>query len=105
MGKDKHVVKLRGIISTSTGIVVAKTHQAADVEEFHGDSPKTKSYFKVSGYKDAEGNYEVLFVETPKGRYEMTFNEGAGIWQHETASGVKFHVSLKKVVGELRYWA
>lgn len=110
MSKVKHVVALRGVISTSTGAVIAKTHQAKEVEEFHGDTPKgvkpfVASYFKLSGYKDeSTGEYCALFLTTPKGKYELKFNAGAGIWQC-TANGRKLHVSLKKVVGELRYWA
>ena len=110
MSKVKHVVKLRGVISTSTGVVVAKTHQANEVGEFHGDTPSgttpfVASYFKLAGTKDEEGNYLELFLETPKGRYPMKFNQSAGIWQYTTPLGHKIHVSLKKVVGELRYWS
>lgn len=110
MAKVQHVIKLRGVISTSTGMVVAKTHQANEVEEFHGDTPEgvkpfVSGYFKFAGYKDdITGEYFSLFLITPKGKYEFRFNVGAGVWQC-TANGCKMKAVIKKVVGELTYWA
>ena len=110
MAKVQHVIKLRGVVSTSTGVVVAKTHQANEVEEFHGDTPEgvtpfVASYFKFAGYKDERtGKYCAMFLTTPKGKYELKFNAGAGIWQC-TANGCKMKAVIKKVVGELTYWS
>ena len=96
--KKQVKIPLYGILDD---LSVAKTHQAADVVEFHGDNPikGTKGYFKVTKPFD-----DVVTVETPRGTYHLKFNKGAGIYTGE-AKGLKVHVSLKKIVGELIYWA
>lgn len=96
--KKQVKIPLYGILDD---LSAAKTHQAADVVEFHGDGPTkgTKGYFKV-----AKPFGDVVAVETPRGTYHLRFNTASGIFMGEV-NGVKVHVSLKKIVGELIYWA
>ena len=97
MAKVKYVVVLRGVISTSTGMVLAKTHQADDVVWFTDD----KQYFKVD--HRIEGQPVLI---TPKGKYELTYNK-AGFFEPSAGriNGVAVHVVLKKIVGSVIYWA
>ena len=90
--KTQHSISLVGVLSDNT---VAKTHQADQVELFLGLHPVTnKIYFVV----DPTGT-----ISTPKGSYNLskypTLNIFTGV-----CNGTKVHVSLKKVVGELRTW-
>lgn len=56
-----------------------------------------KNYFKVTL------NVSSVTVTTPKGVYQLEKHPTLNIYQGKCA-GVKTHVSLKKVVGEIRYW-
>jgi hypothetical protein len=100
--KKEHQVTLVGILDDQS---VAKTHQASEVIEFWGSTPKQPNYFKVSGHKDEDGEYACLFLQTKQGRYEMVLNRTTNVWQCTTPAGVKVHVTLKKIVGKLIYWA
>jgi len=67
---------------------------SADVVAFTGHN----EYFRITCPAMGE-----LTLITPKGSYPLKRHTQLNIFQG-TCDGVKVHVSLKKIVGELRYW-
>lgn len=104
MAKVKHVVKLKGVIETLDGdVVVAKTSDSKDVIEFRGASPGgVQDYFKFGVYRGTNGDIEGVTLTTPKGRYDLEYVVARGIWVNRK---IGIDVTIKKIVGELRYRA
>ena len=101
MAKVKRVVKLVGVVESLSGVVPAKTSDAKDVIEFRGASPKgVQDYFKFGLYRGTNGDIEAVTLTTPKGCYDLTFVVARGIWVNKA---IGIDVTLKKIVGELRY--
>ena len=71
---------------------VAKTSDAKKVVVFTTLSGKTK-------FSPTTGKLSTL-----RGTYQMALNSKTSVWQGE-ARGIKVHITLKKVVGKLIYWA
>ena len=100
MSKAQHSVKLTGVIKSEKVWIPAKTHQSKEVKLFQGIDEKVgtitvdlrdaffpKLITKKATYalvKHPELNYLVPTPEVP---------------------GVKIHVMLKKITGNLSYWA
>ena len=101
MSKVKHVVKLTGAKIASGAFVPLNTQQAAEVTHFIGVAGDHPSYFRVR--KIADG----FELQTPKGIYPLAKHNTLNYWVPMTtrANGFKIQVSIKKLVGELRYWA
>jgi hypothetical protein len=61
------------------------------------------NYFKITPDRNPEGVIFAVKVTTPKGSYVLTkhptLNVYAGI-----CGRTKVHISLKKIIGEVRYW-
>lgn len=80
--------KLSGVNAIGNTVKLSK-----DVVAFTGNA----DYFRVVRNK---GSVKVI---TPKGCYNLVKHPTLGIYTGKCGS-TKVHVSLKKVVGELRYW-
>ena len=91
--KTQRVIHLTGYI----GQTVALPYQGSAVEEYRGGKDH---YFRINKLEDGSG----VILETPKGRYDLSLNKAANIY-NGIANGVKVHVTLKKTVGKLIYWA
>lgn len=87
-------VQLIGVLESGTA---AKTHQADDVVRYESADGKIKIRHATPDDKNT------LFLETLKGTYVLkkheVHNNYLGI-----CGGIKVHVSLKRIIGELRYW-
>jgi hypothetical protein len=94
--KQQHVIKLTGIIDGKP----AKTHQADDVRDFFGDAPGYANYFRVDN--TLEGTPVLI---TPKGKYLMIWNNAGYFEPQYPPNGLAIHVSLKRITGNLIYWA
>jgi hypothetical protein len=98
--KQPHIVKLVGCRVVDSKFVPCNTGEAEMVERFIGSTDKSESYFRVIPCLDGI-NYN---LQTPKGTYVLTRNKAQNIHQ-ANINGIKIQVSIKKIVGELRYWA
>ena len=101
MAKQLHVVKLAGVVAGKTRKLdrIAKTSDAAKVWYFGGklQGCQFKVYFKKGK----------LMLKTSQMRGGMTLTKHAtqNYWYGNTPAGNKVQVSLKKIVGEIRWWA
>lgn len=87
---------MRRIALTGVNAIGKLAHTANEVSEFVDE----KDYFSISY---TSGTENVIKLATPKGVYLLKRNRAAGIFQGVCA-GKKVHVSLKKIVGEVRFW-
>lgn len=94
MAKKLHKVQLVGMDKSGN---VVKSSDADKVVRFVGGK---EGYFEVTLCDNLLG----VEVVTPKGRYHVPINSALNIFQG-VLKGTKVHISLKKIVGELRYWA
>lgn len=100
MAKKLNTVPLVGVIRGKDGAkdTIAKTHQAAQVWYFGGRHGKFifKVYFLTTGeLKLISSKLEMLLVKHPSQNY----------YHGTSPTGTKVQVTLKKIVGELRFWA
>jgi len=96
MSKKQHIVKLVGILKDGS---VASTQQADQVVAFV-DRLKDP-YFMVAQVKDERR----LVLTTPKGVYHVGKSLTVKNLYQGQANGHKVHISLKKLVGKVIYWA
>jgi len=94
--KNLHRVKLVGVTADGS---VAK--YGSDVVAFKGriqkpDLPKWEVFVKKLSADKVQ-------VNTPKGAYTLPLSRAGNFFQG-VCNDVKVHISLKKVVGELRAW-
>ena len=62
-----------------------------------------KNYFSVTVNIDDNGIYAACQVVTPKDTYILLKHSTQNSY-HGVCNGRRVHVSLKKIVGEIRYW-
>ncbi len=99
MAKKQVKVALYGILPDNRGL--AKTSDADEVAEFHGDSPEgSKAYFSVT-----HPDLGPVCITTPKGVYYEETTNPHGTLHKFNIEGIKVHVTFKKIVGKLIYWA
>jgi len=91
MAKSLQKVKLTGRLRDDT---IAKTHQSGDVEYFRSENNLVSIRQSLDG----------LIVITPNGQFEMEKHPSQNYY-HAVNAGYKIQCTLKKVVGEMRYWA
>ena len=97
MNKQMHRITLTGMVDG----LPAKTHQANDVVYFVANGPKgTPDYFTVDN--TVEGTPTLI---TPKGQYDLVWSRSGQYYEPKHDMGVKLHVTLKKITGQLIYWA
>jgi hypothetical protein len=87
-------IKLFGTLEDGT---IAKTHQAKEVVMFVSRDRKYKVSYAVSHNKN------ILDFVTPIGTYMLGKHYMHNYYWGD-CKGVKVHVTLKKITGELRYW-
>ena len=90
-------VQLVGIVESDTDDHVATAQEASDVTYF--TDPKKK----LGVYKVNNKLTPCISLHTAKGNYELEKHPTLNYY-HGVCNGVKVQVSLKKIVGELRYW-
>jgi hypothetical protein len=88
-------IKLIGTLEDGT---VAKTRQAKEVVMFVSRDRKYKVSYAVSHNKDS------LFLETPNDNYILGKHYMHNYYWGE-CKGIKVHVTLKKVIGEIQHWS
>ena len=100
MAKAKKELKLVGICENG---LVAKTHEAGDVVAFVDAQPDVE-------YPGRSSKIKVILTEdhveitTSKGVYKLPKHPSQNIYIGKCGAA-KVHVSLKKVVGTVRWWA
>ena len=92
--KEQHIIKLTGCLTNGTHV---NPQTCPRVAYFSGDSGKIRDYFKVELIRQG------VKVTTPKGIYQLKLK--GNIYIGVVGDGIKMHVSLKKMVGKLIYWA
>ena len=111
MARVKHTVKLTGMTKTETGFEPALSQTWDEVHHFEGTSEKGAFVtFTVLG-EEAE-------LVTPKGVYKFKKHATQNYWipvmgdcsgfkvqDGGMCMGLKVQISLKKMVGTMRYWA
>ena len=100
MLKNMFNIKLTGLVKVGEQLVEAKTHQADECALFKGISPKGAVI-----YIDHRIEGEPVLI-TGKGKYPLSWNHN-GYYQPDVPipNGVKIHVTIKKVVAKVIYWA
>ena len=98
MSKSMCKVELIGMIRSGNAWAPAKTHQADDVVFFCGQTDKGT---EIQIDHRIEGEPVLI---TGKGRYPLVFNK-AGYFEPAVDTPCKIHVTLKKVVAKVIYWA
>ena len=90
-------ILLHAVLSDGTP---AKTHQASEVARFEADS--RDGYYVVITVKTPSGKRAVKLI-TKNGEYILNKHPTQNYFLGE-CRGYKVHVSLKKIVGEIRHW-
>lgn len=99
MSKSLHTVTLTGRLADTS---VAKTQQAKDVKYFSS----ANGLVKVVRMKNiAKASKERIRLHTKNGIYTLYKHSSQNYYAGTTPTGIKLQVTLKKIVGELRYWA
>ena len=97
MSKQQVNVKLTGMVKTG---IQAKTHQAKEVKFFEGTDEKIGTVFI-----DMRDAFFPKLI-TKKATYALKQHESMNYMvPSKEIPGVKIHVCLKKVTGQLSYWA
>ena len=97
MAKQQTIIQLYGVLADGTR---AKTSDADDVVTFIGDSNIMPGYFKVS-----HPELGLVTITTPLGQYEENNCAKLGSVHRFNIHGIKAHVTFKKIVGKLIFWA
>ena len=88
-------IKLFEILEDGT---LAKTHQSREVVRFQSADRSYKVSYAVSHNKNA------LLLETPNDNYILGKHYMHNFYLGE-CKGIKVHVTLKKVIGEIQHWS
>jgi len=105
MAKKQITIHLRGVVENINGtLVTALTNEADKVVGFLGDSPTVNGSY-ISGYFEIDHSVDGgPVLTTPKGSYTFKKHPSLNIFQCQI-NGIKARLTLKKIVGELTYWA
>jgi hypothetical protein len=96
MSKELHKVKLEGRLADMS---LAKTHQANDVKLFK--SPN--GFITVAPMKPTESGTERILLSNRRGQVQLVKHPSMNYY-HGKMGEIKIQVTLKKIVGEFRYW-
>ena len=94
-------IALHGVVCdpTSLGMIPAKTSDASRVDYFIDDKERLVLDIGDDGKR---------YLKTDKGYYTFIKHPTQNYWVPEdnngTCGGLKVQISLKQIVGELRYW-